>query len=209
MSNESIQQLIEQLDNKASSKRRSAAKKLRKLKAKQAGPALLTTLRNELRDKRTWETQYQIIMALGESGYTESLDFLLELADQEFEASMVYVAAGDAIGRLSYVKDGSIKSVLNFLDSKDHAAPFIDGLIRAIAILKLIPSDEDIERIINYGNDPKTSDNNRTWIASAAAGWNGSKVEQFLNRCAASDNPQTKKAAEAALNKQYPKWDIL
>ena len=80
-----IQQLIEQLSNKASAKRRSAAKKLRKIKAKEAGPALLAALKNELKDQRTWETQYQMIMALGESSYTESLDFLLQLADQEFE----------------------------------------------------------------------------------------------------------------------------
>lgn len=209
MSNESIQQLIEQLNNKASTKRRSAAKKLRKLKAKEAGPALLAALKNELKDKRTWETQYQIIMALGESGYTESLDFLLKLSDQEFEATMVYVAIGDAIARLTYIKDGSIHSTLDFLDSRNAPPLFVDGLIRAIAILKLTPSDEDIERIISYGNNPEISDNNRTWIASAAAGWNGSNVEEFLSRCATSDNPQTKRAAEAALNKKYLKWNIL
>ncbi|PAU75818.1 hypothetical protein CK501_16510 [Halovibrio salipaludis] len=207
--NEAVQQLIEQLSNKASAKRRSAAKKLRKLKVKEAGPALLAALKNELKDKRTWETQYQMIMALGESGYTESLDFLLQLAEQEFEATMVYVAIGDAIARLTYFKDGSISNILDFLDSKNGTALFIDGLIRAIAILKLIPSDEDIERIINYGNNPEVNDNNRTWIASASAGWSGSNVEHFLNRCAVSDNPQTKRAAEAALNKKYPKWDIL
>lgn len=203
------QHLIEQLSNKASAKRRSAAKKLRKSKAKEAGPALLAALKNELKDKRTWETQYQMIMALGESGYTESLDFLRQLAEQEFEATMAYVAIGDAITRLTYFKDDSISNALDFLDSKHNIALFIDGLIRAIAILKLIPSDTDIERIINYGNKPEVNDNNRTWIASAAAGWSGRNVEQFLNRCAVSDNPQTKRAAEAALNKKHPKWDIL
>ena len=75
--NHDIQTLIEQLQHKSSAKRRAAAKKLRKLKAKEAGPALLAALKNELKDKRTWETQYQMIMALGESGYTESLEFLI------------------------------------------------------------------------------------------------------------------------------------
>ncbi|WP_305815346.1 HEAT repeat domain-containing protein [Photobacterium leiognathi] len=75
MSTTDIQPLIEQLNNKASAKRRSAAKKLRKLKNKDAGPALLEALKNELKDKRTWETQYQMIMALGESGHTDGLDF--------------------------------------------------------------------------------------------------------------------------------------
>ena len=57
MSATDIQPLIEQLNNKASAKRRSAAKKLRNLQSKDAGPALLEALKNELKDKRTWETQ--------------------------------------------------------------------------------------------------------------------------------------------------------
>lgn len=114
---------------------------------------------------------------------------------------MVYIAIDDAIIRLTYLKDGSVNSAVDFLDRKDSIPHLVDGLIRAIAILKLIPSREDIERIINYGNRPGISDNNRTWIASASAGWNGNNVEQFLNRCALCDNPQTKRAAEAALKK--------
>ena len=204
-----IASLIEQLQHKSSPKRRAAAKKLRKLKAKEAGPALLVTLKSELKDKRTWETQYQIIMALGESGYTESLDFLTQLAEQEFEATMVYVAIGDAITRLTYLQNGSIGSITNFLNSNSNTPLFIDGLIRAIAMLKLIPSPEDIEKIIAYGNLENTADNNRTWIASAAAGWTGDGVTCFLNKCVTSDNQQTKKAAEAALNKKYLKWSIL
>lgn len=204
-----VKQLIAQLSNRASTKRQSAAKKLRKLKAKEAGPALLISLKKEIRDKRTWETQYQMAMALGESCYTESLEFLLELSEQELEAPMVYIAIGDAIARLTYFKNGSITGVLSFLDSKSDTPLLINGLLRAIALLRLTPSSNDIDQIISYGNKPEIDGNHRTWIASAAAGWHGSSVELFLNRCVISGNPQTKRAAEAALNKKYPKWDIL
>jgi len=209
MSDADIQLLIGQLSNKASAKRRSAAKKLRKLKVKEAGPALLAALKNELKDKRTWETQYQMIMALGEAGYTDSLDFLIQLADQEFEATTIYIAIGDAIAKLTYLKNSNIKDIIRFLDCKNNIPLFIDGLIRAVAILKLVPSPEEIEKIITYGNRTTTNDNNRTWIASAAAGWTGGNVETFLNKCSESENQQTKKAAEAALRKRYLKWDIL
>ncbi|MEJ2682519.1 MAG: hypothetical protein P8176_06990, partial [Gammaproteobacteria bacterium] len=64
-------------------------------------------------------------------------------------------------------------------------------------------------KIIAYGSLANTPDNNRTWIASAAAGWTGDNVAYFLNKCAASSNQQTKKAAEDALNKKYLKWSIL
>lgn len=208
-SNQNIPSLIEQLQHKSSPKRRAAAKKIRTLAANEAGPALLSALKRELNDKRTWETQYQMIMALGESGYSESLDFLIQLTEQDFEATMVYVAIGDAITRLTYFKEGSINSTLDFLENKNDVSLLIDGIMRAIVILKLIPSVDEIERIINYGNLSETSNNNRTWIASAAAGWSGENVEKFLNRFSTSDNPQTKKAAEAALNKKYSKWDIL
>ena len=144
-----IPQLIEQLSHKSSPKRRSAAKKLRKLKAKEAGSALLTTLQNELKDKRTWETQYQMIMALGESGHTESLDFLTQLAKQEFEATMVYVAIGDAVTRLTRINNNNIQPILKML--VNSRPMFIDGALRAIAILKLQPKQSDIEKIIHYG----------------------------------------------------------
>jgi hypothetical protein len=56
--------LMSQLQSPHSPKRRSAAKKLRKLGDPVAGPALLEALKHELPDPRTWETQYQMIMAL-------------------------------------------------------------------------------------------------------------------------------------------------
>src|SRR3984957_6504454 len=53
--------LMSQLQSPHSPKRRSAAKKLRKLGDPVAGPVLLEALKRELPDIRTWETQYQMI----------------------------------------------------------------------------------------------------------------------------------------------------
>lgn len=204
-----IPQLIEQLSNKSSPKRRAAAKKLRRLKAKEAGSALLAALENELKNKRTWETQYQMIMALGESGYTESLGFLTQLAKQESEATMVYMAIGDAVTRLTYQKEGNINFVIDLLNSKPEQPLFIDGLIRAIAIAKLAPPQDNIDKLILYGNKSDIGDNHKAWIATAAAGWSGDKVINFLNNCLNSKNEQLKKAAQAALAKKYINWSIL
>jgi HEAT repeat protein len=57
--------LIAQLQDKNSAKRRSAARLIRKRGDESAGPALLEALKIELEDSRTWETQYQMIMAIG------------------------------------------------------------------------------------------------------------------------------------------------
>ena len=99
-SSQDISSLVGQLRHRSSGKRRAAAKNIRKLAAIEAGPALLGALKNETNDSCTWETQYQMIMALGEAKHTESLDFLIQLANHNFDATMVYVSIGDAITRL-------------------------------------------------------------------------------------------------------------
>lgn len=208
--NQDLQTLIEQLQHESSSKRRAAAKKLRKLKSKEAGPALLAALKNELKDKRTWETQYQMIMALGESAYSESLDFLLQLAEQEFETSMVYVAIGDATTRLTHLSQNNAHQAIKYVLNKSHNILLSDGILRAITMQKIIPDEEDINQLLTFAEDSSTPDNNKTWIVSASAGWHQNKrTVPFLQKHINSENPQTKRAAKAALNKKYIKWSIL
>jgi hypothetical protein len=88
------------LEHRLSPKRRAGAKRLRKIRKASAGPTLLKALQKELRDPRTWETQYQMIMALGESNYRRALPYLRSLIHQPFTATMLYTALGDAIVRL-------------------------------------------------------------------------------------------------------------
>ncbi|MFM2591267.1 HEAT repeat domain-containing protein [Vibrio sp. TBV020] len=210
MSNADIQPLIEQLNNKASAKRRSAAKKLRKLQSKDAGRALLEALKKELKDKRTWETQYQMIMALGESGHTDSLKFLQQLAKQELEATILYVAIGDSITRLIYLMENSVHKAITQMLSNNENPLFSDGILRAIAMQKIVPDEEDITKLIKFADNNNTPDNNITWIASASAGWHKNEnTISFLQKHVNSKKPQTKKAAEAALKKKYIKWSIL
>ena len=103
----SLKELVELLKRPRPPKRRSAARRLRKLRNVQAGKALLDVLKREVQDPRTWEAQYQMIMALGECGHREALPYLYELAPREFEATMIYTGLGDAIVRLGreYEKD--------------------------------------------------------------------------------------------------------
>lgn len=145
-----------------------------------------------------------------ESGFTESLDFLLELAEHEFDATMVYVAIGDAITRLIYLSQNTVCEAIKYVQNKNSNSLFIDGVLRAIATQKTTPDEQDINRLIEFAQDKETPENNRTWIASASAEWHQNmNVEPFLNHCLNSDNQQTKRAAEAALNKKPIKWSIL
>lgn len=88
---------IELLGDNQSARRRSAAKRLRGLANPVAGPALLVALTHEVKDPRTSETQYQMVMALAASDHHPALELLKDLAMRPLDATMVYVAIGDAI----------------------------------------------------------------------------------------------------------------
>src|SRR5213595_3632573 len=98
------------LSDKRSAKRRSGAKNLRRLQDPGACPELLMALEKEVLDPRTWETQYQMVMALGECGCSSALPALEQLAEQVTEGKgalepMVYTAVGDALVRLGRKHD--------------------------------------------------------------------------------------------------------
>lgn len=199
-----LSQVLDQLSDKSSPKRRSAAKKLRKLKDHSAGPALLTALELEVEDPRTWETQYQMIMALGECCYKQALPFLEQLSRQDFEAKMVYVAIGDSIVRLARPEPNDVSVVFDLLKTKNNM--LINGALRAIAMLRLVPSTKQIDRLISFAEKNHACS---FWIVAAAPGWTGSKVERFLAECAESDQAELSNAAKLAQTGKYKAWNPL
>ena len=200
-----LQETVTLLHDKASRKRRSAAKRLRKLKSSLAGPYLLSALKEEVRDPRTWETQYQMIMALAECEYLSALPFLQELVEQPLQAAILYISLGDAIIRLSQ-RTRNLDLLIQFLEAKHDM--LVAGGIRAIAMLKIIPNQEIIERIIRYARN--TSHNEiQLWTSAAAAGWQGDIVDDFLEDAGNSSNSNVRRAAQASKNKKYLDWHPL
>jgi HEAT repeat protein len=202
-----LNEIVAQLGDKKSAKRRSAAKKLRKLKCVDVGSSILSALEAELKDVRTWETQYQMIMAIGECGYKPALPFLNELAKQGFEATMVYVAIGDAIVRLSIKNERDTTPLFNLLDTGNEM--LIDGALRAMAMLKMVPSDNHIEKIINYVAARELNQGIHFWVLAAAPGWSGPKIEEYLDYCAKSPREEITSAVSLARKNKYKKWSPL
>jgi hypothetical protein len=196
-----LAEAIEQLGDKRSARRCSAAKRLRTLADPAAGDALLDALRREVQDPRTWETQYQIIMALGACDHRPALLFLRDLALRRFEATMVYVAIGDAIVRLGREHPNDATPVDWCLATAN--AMLADGALRAVAMLRLKLEDAAIDRILDFtaGRDP--GDPIRFWPAAAAAGWDSARVKAFLIRCAQGPRQDIAEAAQASLVGQY------
>jgi hypothetical protein len=203
------QALIEQLGAPQSANRRSAAKKLRKLQDASAGPALLAALERELEDVRTWETQYQMVMALGECGHRAALPFLEALAARPFDATMVYVAIGDAIVRLSHTGPADVSAVLQLMRGARDPM-LIDGAFRAMAMLRLVPEDAAIAEMLDYVKAlGAKGEERRFWLAAAAPGWRGARVEAFLDECERSTAAHVREAAALAKERKYRKWQPL
>jgi HEAT repeat protein len=197
-------ELVALLSHKSSAKRRAAAKQLRKMKDHSAGPALLRALEQEVRDPRTWETQYHMVMAIAESGYAEALPFIRSLVAARLEP-MVFTAVGDALVRLDVRISEAPARILHLLSNQ---LPIAEGALRAIAMLQLKLPRSTILSILEFASRPE-NEQARFWVAAAAPGWNEPEVETFLHGCSHSELADTRKAAAAALQKKYLKWSPL
>jgi PBS lyase HEAT-like repeat len=206
------------LSHSLSAKRRSGAKQLRKLGDPRAGVALLEALKKEIKDVRTWETQYQMIMAIGECDVKAALPYLHELAAQHFEATMVYTALGDALLRLSRKVQDDADIVMDFIAGGNPS--LICGSLQAVAMLRMVPSQTIIAKMIDYAlaayaktaHIKTGSDWSIVWTLRAAPGWQGPQVDQFLKSCADitfQQNQQIHSATQLALAKKYDKWSPL
>jgi hypothetical protein len=202
-----IPELIKLLESSSSPKRRSAAKKLRKIGDPLAGPALLDALKRELPDKRTWETQYQMIMALGLCGHKESIPLLQILAHERFEHTMVLVAVGDAYVRLCRSSNDDAKPVFNILRIRNDDL-LLDGALRAVAMLRMKFRPDTVARIIEHVTARK-KESLWFWVAAASPGWSGPVVDAFLDKCLAGTREEIKTAARAAKVKKYLRWNPL
>ncbi len=210
-----IKEAIELLHHSTSKKRESGAKRLRKLASPLAGKELLKTLEKEVLDTRTWSTQYHLILALGHSKYQPALTNLTELAKREFDASVLYMALGDSILRLS-ILSSTIESALNLIHSYDNFR-LTYGAYQAIAMLRLVPDEHSIKEMIRIGSDPKGAEivrgypNDKTglrkWIASASAGWKDELKIDFLNDCDKIQDHHLNMAVESARIGKYVKWN--
>jgi len=197
------------LSDRSSGKRRSAAKRLRKLGDPAAGPALFAALQKEVEDPRTWETQYQMIMGVAECGFVEALPFLKSRIGQN-PATALDAAIGNAIVRLSYTGVEDASPVLAIMASGDLM--MLSGAFQAMAMLRLVPPAEQVEAILDflaaYGeSSPLTL---HFWPAAAAAGWGyHSKVEPFLRACLQSPRDDVREAASLSLKGKYKNWNPL
>jgi len=195
------------LDHKASTKRRQGAKRLRTLGDPATAAAVRAALEREALDPRTWETQYQMVMALGMTGTRGDVPLLRELAAQPREAIMVNLALGDVIVRLDRDDDSDATPVLWCLDQQVDSLD--DGALRAAAMLRLRFAPEVTKALLLRIDAEKADSHLRFWPTIAAAGWTGEHVAGFLRNCAVSPRTDVAGAAAESLAGRYTKVNVL
>lgn len=206
----SIADAIAELTSSQSAKRRSAAKRLRKAAANEACPALLNALVEELQDKRTWETQYHMIVALSDCGCMEAEETLVQLMRTEGLEPAAYSAFGRAIVGLAARRGQGIETAIELIKSNDTSA--IEGALCAVACLRLKATPEQAQVLIDRVNSLSPFDSKdhtvfiRVWLAAASAGWDRAVVGEFLTKSAKSGDQQLVLAATASLKGEYVKW---
>jgi hypothetical protein len=202
---------IELLSHSRSPKRRAAAKRLRKSADPTAGPALIAALEKELNDDRTWETQYQLIMAIGHCNYCEALPFVESLVPSN-SGGMVNVAIGDTLLRLSRKHVNDASRCVDFIDAADQL--LTHGAMQAIAMLRMLPDETTMARLIEHGMSLKLGDDDWTliWLLRATPGWPGEFTSQLLdkwNTVSFAQQQQIHGAVELARKCEYAKWKPL
>ncbi|MFD8637001.1 HEAT repeat domain-containing protein [Streptomyces sp. NPDC059533] len=202
-----LDEAVVQLDDRSSAKRRAAAKRLRKLAVAAAGPPLLRALQREVLDLRTWETQYQMVMALGACDHRPAVQFLNELAQRPLEATSVYVALGDSIVRLRGADEGVSTPLRWCLDS--GTPTLADGALCAVAMLRAVPDPETVDYVLDFLAPLHSHDGLRFWAAAAAAGWPGESVRAFLEECVAGPRTDVADAAATSLEGKYQTYRPL
>ncbi|MFE5945217.1 HEAT repeat domain-containing protein [Streptomyces massasporeus] len=197
-----LAEAVTQLGDKASARRRSAARRLGTLADGSAGPDLLDALRRETEVRRSWETQYEMVMALGACGYRPAVEFLAGLARQPTEDDAVHLALGDAITRLRSPAEGVSAPLAWCLEQGDPS--LTDGALRAVAGFGGVPDASTVDRILDLLDPLDPYDGLRYWAAVAAANWPGARVRAFLESCAAGPRADVAEAAGASLEGRRP-----
>lgn len=98
-----------------------------------------------------------------------ALPFIEDLAQRDFDATMLYVAIGDALVRLSRKHEHDASRAIATLQGANEM--LIDGALRAVAMLRMVPDEASIRKIVDFASRRDPCDGVRFWVAAAAAGW--------------------------------------
>ena len=198
--------LIADLTDKASAKRRKAAKLIGARNLAEAGKALYEALQKEEADPRTWETQGELIRSLGLVAYKPAAPHLLSIVKRNPDHDMVTILAATAYCRLERQSLADASPVIALLQFAGFSVA--TGAFLALGCDRMVPDDTAIATIIGYARQfdyVKGYGDPRYGVAVAAAGWPPAATKSFLEECLSSKDSGVVDAATSSLKKKYLK----
>lgn len=143
---EEINVICENLVSAKSSNRRSAAKKIRKYNLTKLGDELYNAYLKEKADKRTWETQMEMIQTLGKIGYKKALSEILSIVEKNEKLDMITFAAALSFVRLERTNLCDISPIMKLLEFGELSV--LCGAMASLTFDDVIPAEDDISVII-------------------------------------------------------------
>jgi hypothetical protein len=164
----------------------------------------------EQRDARTWETQVEMILALGLLDCKHSLpEIELIVRANNPEDMITYVASQTYVRLKRQTKDGT--PCIELL--KFGRLSVIHGCLDPLGYDKMVPPIDQIKELIRLGWDlHKHKDrlgqeyglsDPRYGLAAACAGWDKELTKEFLKHCVLTGDAPVKYAAEHSLKGKY------
>lgn len=185
------EETITMLNSKKSADRRRAAKEIGKLKLSEFGNDLYSSYLKEKQDKRTWETQTEMIKSLGLLDYKDALQEMESIINVNIPHDIVTSVAATTFVQLKRDSINDTKPVIDLLNF--GSVSVISGALYSLPIDRMIPPENEIELIINKSWDiNKHPDrighefgliDSRIYLALACSDWNPNLTKGFLNHC--------------------------
>jgi hypothetical protein len=185
------EEILAKLNSKKSADRRRGAKEIGKLKLSAFGEELYKKYLIERLDERTWETQCEMIKALGSIDFRKAINEIELIVRANIPRDTITSVAATTYVQLKRksINDGS--AVLELLDF--GSVSLIHGALLALAIDQMKPDENEIRNILSLCKDiHKHKDrigyefglmDSRQYLAIACANWDLELTRDFLNYC--------------------------
>lgn len=200
------------LNSTKSADRKRAAKEIGKLKLTELADDLYRAYLEEVKDKRTWETQVEMILALGQLDYKNAMTEIEPIIKANNPHDMITYAAAQTYVRLKRKSLSDASPVLELLQFGGLST--VSGCLNPLSYDKMQPDESQIKELIKLSwNLNKHKDfepgygDPRYGIAAACAGWNRQITKDFLEHCLATANGDTplEYVSENSLKGKYVK----
>ena len=195
-----------------SADRKRAAKEIGKLKLTDFANDLYLAYLKETKDKRTWETQVEMILALGLLDFKKVFTEIDAIIKANNPHDMITYAAAQTYVRLKRKSLTDASPVLELLQF--GGLSIVDGCLNPLGYDRMQPDENQIKELIKLAWDlHKHKDcesgygDPRYGIAAACAGWDRQLTKDFLEHCLATADGNTplEYVSENSLKGKYVK----